>query len=705
MKAVDPITCWWLEIRQKMNTHSLLIDISHLQELKTNVLDQNFVVGAGFTLTEFLSILKANSTLEYFNYFEKLHEHISLVAHIPVRNVGTIAGNLMIKHKYNVFQSDIFLLLETVGAQLNIINCYGQVETHTMQSFLRVNMNQKVILNVLLPPLSNEYKLITFKIMPRAQSVHAIVNAGFLYEIDKQTQIVKQARIVYGALSPNFIRACATESFLVGKQLFTNQTLQAALGVLDGELIVEENPPEPSVAYRKQLAKALFYKALLTISPPTVRTSRFKSATIKLHESRGVSDGRQFLTTDPTKWPLTQPIQKVEGLYQSAGEAIYTDDMPKFPNEVFGAFVLSTVATGTIVNIDATNAMTLKGVVAFYTAKDIPGLNSFTPADSLHIADRATKLVKVKYSNVKKPVLDVKRAKEDSTRNTLFFSSDATNRGTDVHKVITGNTTAYGQYHFTMETLVTVAKPTEEGLEVHSATQWLDGSHVMISRALGIDQNRIDMHLRRIGGAYGMKISRSIQSAVACSLVCLKLNRPCRFIQPLTTNMQAVGKRLPFSNDYEVAVNKSGVIQYINETMYEDNGYKRNEILSTLGTGVYNNCYDATKFNYKVFDTITETAKNSWCRAPGTLEAIAACEYIMERIAYELSLDPIAVRLANLDTEKYNVILEMIQQFKIDAEYDTRRAAVDSFNTENRWKKRGLRFSFARWDSNRSSAL
>lgn len=111
-------------------------------------------------------------------------------------------------------------------------------------------------------------------------------------------------------------------------------------------------------------------------------------------------------------------------------------------------------------------------------------------AEDQHIADRAAKLFKVKYGNVKKPVLDVKEAKKDSARNTLFFSADATNRGTDIHKVITGNTTFYGQYHFTMETLVTVAKPTEEGLEVHSATQWLDGSQVMISRALGIDQNR-----------------------------------------------------------------------------------------------------------------------------------------------------------------------------------------------------------------------
>lgn len=37
--------------------------------------------------------------------------------------VGTIAGNLMIKHTHNSFSSDIFLLLETVGAQLTLGLC------------------------------------------------------------------------------------------------------------------------------------------------------------------------------------------------------------------------------------------------------------------------------------------------------------------------------------------------------------------------------------------------------------------------------------------------------------------------------------------------------------------------------------------------------------------------------------------------------
>ncbi|XP_075977355.1 uncharacterized protein LOC142977362 [Anticarsia gemmatalis] len=67
---------------------NLLIDISHLEELKQCDFDQNLVIGAGNTLTQFLSILKEHSSQEYFKYLEKLYEHVLLVAHIPVRNVS-----------------------------------------------------------------------------------------------------------------------------------------------------------------------------------------------------------------------------------------------------------------------------------------------------------------------------------------------------------------------------------------------------------------------------------------------------------------------------------------------------------------------------------------------------------------------------------------------------------------------------------------
>lgn len=106
------------------------------------------------------------------------------------------------------------------------------------------------------------------------------------------------------------------------------------------------------------------------------------------------------------------------------------------------------------------------------------------------IADRAAQLVTVNYKNVKKPLLDVKIAKNEAGRNTMFLNIPQTDRGNDVIKVINGSFTIYGQYHFCMETLVCVSKPTEEGLEVHSATQWMDGVQVATSRALNLPQNK-----------------------------------------------------------------------------------------------------------------------------------------------------------------------------------------------------------------------
>lgn len=161
-----------------------------------------------------------------------------------------------------------------------------------------------------------------------------------------------------------------------------------------------------------------------------------------------------------------------------------------------------------------------RGVIAFYTVKDIPGLNSFTPAsghifyvtneevlcsgevkyfnqpigiivaETRPIAERAAKMVTATYKNVRKPVIDVKIAKLDANRNQLYTSVDAKTRGTDVAKVMKHETVSHGQYHFCMETIVCVTKPVEEGLEVYSATQWMDGVQLMISRALNMDSSR-----------------------------------------------------------------------------------------------------------------------------------------------------------------------------------------------------------------------
>lgn len=159
------------------------------------------------------------------------------------------------------------------------------------------------------------------------------------------------------------------------------------------------------------------------------------------------------------------------------------------------------------------------GVVAFYSAKDIPGTNSFmllgvivfvkeeevfcsdevkyynqplglVVAKSTEIAERAAKLVKVNYNNVKQPVLDIKETKSDEDKTKLLLRIPSVGRGLFVNKTFKSSYTVRGQFHFCMENIACVAKPTEYGLEVHSTSQWMDAVQNTVAKALNIDINR-----------------------------------------------------------------------------------------------------------------------------------------------------------------------------------------------------------------------
>lgn len=156
------------------------------------------------------------------------------------------------------------------------------------------------------------------------------------------------------------------------------------------------------------------------------------------------------------------------------------------------------------------------GVLAFYTAKDISGINSFTSptlqnmstneeilcsgnvlyynqpigiivAETNYIANRAALMVNIKYCNVKKPEVDIKSVKNNPNKHELFRSMNATAVGADVKKIIKGDHTVYGQSHFCLELMNCVAKPTEDGLELTPSTHYVDSDHTATALCLNID--------------------------------------------------------------------------------------------------------------------------------------------------------------------------------------------------------------------------
>ncbi|XP_043496073.1 indole-3-acetaldehyde oxidase-like [Polistes fuscatus] len=701
----------------------LYIDINDIPDLRRIEKTENsLILGSNVSLTVAMNTFEKYSKDDGFQYLRHLAHHIDLIASVPVRNIGTIAGNLMIKHAYHEFPSDLFLILQTAGARIHILESPGNKIDMNLLQFLESDMRHKIIYSIVLPTLNSSYEFRSYKIMPRAQNAHAHINAGFLFKLDGNGIVLEKPNILFGGIRPEFMHAVNTQEFLLQKSIFDKNVIKSAIDILDKELNPDHVLPDYSPEFRKTLAEGLFYKFILSIKPENIDSKLRSGGTIL---ERELSSAKQDFDTDNNIWPLNKPIAKRESIYQTSGEGQYVNDIMPLKDEVFCAFVSTEVANGIIENIDASKALEMKGVVAFYTAKDIPGKNIFISASSnlqmlnedellfaedkisyagqpvgiivatTHtIANEAVKKVKITYTDAlkTKPIItiDDALASNDKTRIFQTVNVSAKNKGKNTKHVIKGSFSLGPQYHYTMETQSCVCIPIEDGMDVFAATQWMDLTQISIALCLGVQNNSINISVRRLGGAYGSKISRATQIACACALACHKLNRPARLIMSIESNMMSIGKRVPTKQDYELGVNNKGRIQYLNSNQWSNLGCSFNEVHAPIVMHHMESCYDATRWTCNGYEVKTDIPSNTYARAPGSTEAIALIENIMEHIAAELNKDPTEVKLINMNAEDKAVLEPMIEDLKKSADYDSRKRAVEMFNNENRWKKKGM---------------
>lgn len=145
----------------------VFIDIVGIVELRSHsIVDKTAVIiGGNVSLTETMDILIKASSKPDFEYCKHLMKHIDLIANVPVRNAGTIAGNLSIKHGHMEFPSDMFIMLEGVGAKITILEAIDKPTTMSIEEYLKYDMKKKVILNISLPSLDpNVYFFRSYKV-------------------------------------------------------------------------------------------------------------------------------------------------------------------------------------------------------------------------------------------------------------------------------------------------------------------------------------------------------------------------------------------------------------------------------------------------------------------------------------------------------------------------------------------------------------
>ncbi|CAG2056877.1 unnamed protein product [Timema podura] len=239
-----------------------------------------------------------------------------------------------------------------------------------------------------------------------------------------------------------------------------------------------------------------------------------------------------------------------------------------------------------------------------------------------------------------------------------------------------------------METITVQCVPTEDGIQIFAATMWMDLLQRGVSDVLAIPQNSIDVVVRRMGGGYGIKITRPNFSAAACSLAAMDLGKPVRMVMTMEANMEVFGKRAEVYTTYEAGVDESGTIQYLKADLYENVGSSTNDPNGDLALSGIKNCYDESKWSVMAKDVRTNTPSSAYMRGPGTNEGIASIEYIMEHIANIVKKDPTEVRTNNIP--KDSPILVLFDAIKKSGDYDKRRISLNQFNKANRWMKKGM---------------
>jgi xanthine dehydrogenase/oxidase len=680
-----------------------------------------------------------------FEAFPAFIRHLNLIANTQVRSAGSWAGNLRLAATHVDFPSDFL----TLGSAYRCTVQWGSPSGTKIMDFptaVRYTpAADEVLLNCVLPWGQHNQFFDSYKVAARHQNAHALVNGAFNVFFDPQSGLVSDASIIFGGVQRGLLSCDKTVAALLN-QPWNAATLAAVLPILEVECTPGPDPPLTSFliaspAYRCSLATTLFFKFFITQYTASGKTLPARLVSAAGHFERPVSSGVQAFVPDPSEAPVSDPIPKLSGILQTSGEAKYSNDEPIRPGTVFAAYVMSSQPVGTIQSIDASAALAVHGVVAFFSASDIArlgGVNScgmfpgdeevwastsvgyvgqpigIVVADTPAIAEKAAKLVQVAYgAAAAPPIFSIQEAIAANSYlvDNQYISHLPNIISGDVDKgfaasdfVLDGVFETGFQAHFYMETQTAVAHWEENDvLRVYSSTQGAADCRATVATVLNVPANKVIVCANRMGGAFGGKLTRGRPVAASVALAAKILRRPVRMQLSRNDDLTVVGKRHPFLVKYKVGVKKDGTLVALHTMLYSNGGFNYDTTLGCTDMSQLwaDNTYFWPNWKSEGFCCKTNLPPNTAMRTPGAFQSIFFIEQILERVAATLSVPSKFVREKNFYQENQvtpygqklvNVTLNQVWAGLLSSsDYANRLAAIATFNTANRWVKKGIR--------------
>eukprot|EP01125_Pyxidicula_operculata_P013386 TRINITY_DN4438_c0_g2_i2.p1 TRINITY_DN4438_c0_g2~~TRINITY_DN4438_c0_g2_i2.p1 ORF type:complete len:1236 (+),score=297.56 TRINITY_DN4438_c0_g2_i2:108-3815(+) len=701
---------------------------------KVTETESHVVVGAAVTLTKLIDAL--NQRKEKSSSFEPAARHIRRIANTHVRNAASWIGNLQIARVKN-FTSDLATVTLGLGCEVSLQYDSGESKTLTIDQFLQLSGDDFVVTELRVPFAKKNQVFDSYRASLRTIMSKPVVNSAYNVTLDGDK--IVQATVVYGAVDKHAKRATKTEEALVGKQI-NHETFSNALKVLSSEIVPQHMDiyktieyPQGKEEYRQIVVGNFFYKFFLHLNNVIGKSSKLLEVA-NIPYQRPITTGKREYEKDK---PGRMPMPKLDATQQASGESKYTADIDVPPRTLYGAFVLSTQAGVKLDKIDASEALKMPGVVDFIHAKDVKGnidigflpkeevlfisegegvpcvghLLGVVVAEKLFQAEAAVPHVKVTYGEEYdgKPIYSI----DDGIARGSFLAAGKheVNQGNVEEAfaaqgvtILEGEFKTGGQHPFYLERASALAIPGEANhMTIYTPSQSGTYYQQKVASTLGVSQHQVTLSVRRIGGGFGGKLTRTLPVTVATAVSSQKTGRPVRVETSIKEDLTLTAGRHDFKASYKVAFDKNGKITALDLKAYGNTGYSHD--FSVVIFLEFNEAIDDVYFipNLRVLSQGVKTnlPTRTAVRTFGKSQAKYVIETILERIALAVGKAPEEVREINMynklncitpfgvHLEQFNVPT-LFQKLKTQGNYDERKKLIEQYNKDHKWKKRGL---------------
>jgi len=378
-------------------------------------------------------------------------------------------------------------------------------------------------------------------------------------------------------------------------------------------------------------------------------------------------------------------VPMIDGPEKVSGRAKFTADLI-VPGALAGRIYRSPYSHAEILEVDVSEAAKLPGVKAIVTGADCDQTFGVLPiARTEHplardkvrycgepvaaiaavddvTANQALRLIKLKvrelpaYHTARAALapdaINIHERRAHNVERDVFFELgdvEAAFAGADLVREGTYNCAEVCQNQMEMHAALADYDAVRDRITVHASTQVPYYVHLMLSQILGMDMSRIRVVKPHVGGGFGCR-TETLNIELIAALLARKAGGCVRLVVNREETFITHRGRPETDIRLKIGLRKDGRIAGVEcECIQRGGAHSGYGVVTILYAGsMLYAIYDLHNVKYIGKRVLTNTPPCGAFRGHGTVDVRFAFESLLDQMAGEMGLDPIAVRRANL---------------------------------------------------------